>query len=131
MMRDWPLPTNPKELKGFLGLMGYYCQFVQGYGKITTPLTKLLKKDAILWTEEAIEVIQRLKDTMLSVPLLSLSNFGGSLILKNDASCTRLGAVLSQKDRPIAFLSQALTKKGRQRPLYERELMVIVFTIQK
>jgi hypothetical protein len=45
-MKDWPHPKTLKILHGFLVLMGYYHKFVQNYGKIVTPLTALLKKNA-------------------------------------------------------------------------------------
>jgi hypothetical protein len=49
-MVDWPLPKNPRAMRGFLGLTGYYHKFIKNYGKIASPLTQMLKKDSFTWT---------------------------------------------------------------------------------
>jgi hypothetical protein len=45
-IKSFPTPRNPKQLKRFLGLAGYYGRFVPQFSRIAAPLHKLLKKDA-------------------------------------------------------------------------------------
>jgi hypothetical protein len=65
-MQDWPCPKTLKSLRGFLVLTGYYRKFVWNYGKIATPLTSLLKKNAFTWTLTADHAFQALKYVMCS-----------------------------------------------------------------
>lgn len=68
---------------------------------------------------------------MMTLPVLGLSNFAKTFVVESDASGYGLGVVLVQEHRPIAFFSQALNQKDRGKSVYERELMAIVFVVQK
>ena len=69
---SWPRPTNPTEVRRFLGLAGYYCRFVQNFSKIATPLTNLTRKvTKYEWTEQCEEAFQELKKRLTSVPILA------------------------------------------------------------
>ena len=53
---EWVTPTTVKEVRGFLGLAGYYRRFVPDFYKTTKPLTELTKKDEpYVWMEEREE----------------------------------------------------------------------------
>ena len=54
-VQKWPRPATIKQLKGFLGLLGYYRRFIMNYGKLAQPLTSLLKKEATFQWNEAAE----------------------------------------------------------------------------
>ena len=125
---DWLSPANLKELQGFLGLTGYYRKFVAGYA-ITLPLTEQLKKDCFWSNNEVEKAFNELKKAMISIPVLALPNFTKEFIVKTDAFEFGLGIVLLQDERPVAFFSQTLGPQARLKPIYEKELMTIVYAV--
>ena len=64
-------------------------------------------------------------------PILALPNFCQPFIIENDASGLGLGAVLMQNNRPIAYYSHTLSPRALHKSIYEKELIAIVFTVQK
>jgi hypothetical protein len=69
----WPLPTNIKELRSFLGLAGYYRKFIRHFGVISQPLNTLLKKGALfIWTNEHTLAFHTLQHALTQAPVLSL-----------------------------------------------------------
>jgi len=128
---DWPMPTGLKQLRGFLGLTGYYRRFVKGYGSICKPLTQLLKKEAIGWNEAATKAFNQLKKVMTSAPVLALPDFNKTFIVETNASIIGVGAVLMQEGHPIAFLSKSLGPKQQIISVYEREMLAILQAVTK
>lgn len=130
-VRDWPTPITLKQLRGFLGLTGYYRRFVKDYGKIAKPLTDLLKKDAFHWTEGSNQAFMALKQAMITAPVLALPNFSKEFIIETDASGQGIGAVLMQEGHPIAYISKALSDRFQTLSTYEKEMLAILMAIKK
>jgi len=130
-VRDYPEPKTSRELKGFLGLAGYYRRFIPNFSKISKPLTQLLKKNTpYIWNDKTENAFITVK-TLTNEPLLQYPDFTRPFVLTTDASNDAIGAVLSQgpigKDLPIAYASRTLNNAERNYPTVEKELLAIVW----
>lgn len=130
-VKEWPQPTSLKQLRGFLGLAGYYQKFVKVFGGIARPLTVLTKKDSFCWSEEAHSVYDVLKIALCEAPVLALPDFNIQFVVETDACGSGIGAVLMQKGHPIAYISRHLKGKQVHLSIYEKELLAVVFAVQK
>jgi len=128
---DWPIPKKSKNLRGFLGLTGYYCTFVKHYGQITAPLTNLVKKEGFYWSEEATQAFEKLKVAMCTTPVLATPDFKKTFIVECDASGNGIGAVLMQEGRPVAFESFQLKGRNLLKATYGKEMLAILHEIKK
>nr|GFC83558.1 retrotransposable element Tf2 [Tanacetum cinerariifolium] len=113
------------------GLTGYYRKFIKGYALISQPLTKLLKKNAFVWTKEAQSAFVHLKEVMVNAPVLKLPDFNEPFIVETDASGEGIGVVLQQSGHPIAYYSKKLAPRHHSLSTYEKELLAVIQALHK
>jgi hypothetical protein len=131
VINNWSVPKTATQLRGFLGLAGYYRRFIQGYGLLCRPLHDLLKKDSFQLTPKHTSAFQELKQKMTSAPVLALPNFSLPFTLETDASGSGIGAMLMQQGRLIAFYSQALGPRADVQLTYHKEGLAILEALKK
>ena len=129
-IQNWPTPQSVREVRGFLGLAGYYRKFVKNFGLISKPLTNLLKKgELFVWTSIHDEAFLLLKQAWSTTPVLALPDFSKTFVIETDASDKGVGAVLLQESHPIAYISRALGPKNQMLSTYEKECLAILLAV--
>ncbi|GKA08170.1 putative reverse transcriptase domain-containing protein, partial [Tanacetum coccineum] len=130
-IKDWASPKTLTEIHQFLGLAGYYRRFIEGFSKISKPMTKLTQKNIKFeWTEKAEAAFQPLKQKLCSAPILALPEGSENFVVYCDASRKGLGAVLMQRDKVIAYASRQLKIHEKNYTTHDLELGAVVFALK-
>jgi hypothetical protein len=131
-VREWPAPTNVRDVRAFLGFVNFYRRFIQGYSRIAIPLTNLTRKDLEFhWGTPEQKAFQELKDAILREPILATADPTRPYEVETDASDWALGGQLGQRDQegrlhPVAFYSKKLNGPELNYPIHDKELMAII-----
>jgi hypothetical protein len=63
----WSIPTTVAEIRSFLGHVGYYRRFIEGFSKIAKPMTSLMEKGReFKWDEKCQESFDQIKKRLMS-----------------------------------------------------------------
>ena len=74
-IRGMKPPRNVKQLRQFLGLVGYFRSFVKNFSKIANPLFKLLKADEkYVFGTAQLDAFEELKNALCSGPVRTFFN---------------------------------------------------------
>ena len=99
-------------------MAGYYQCFIEGFSKIARPMTALLEKKVELkWTPACQESFEMLKQKLTTTPVLVLPDVHKPFSVYCDALYTRLGCVLMQEGRVVAYSSRQLKVHEKITPL--------------
>ena len=132
-LKDFKQPVTKKELKSYLGMLGYYRKFIPGFSSIAMPLTgatHLKSPNRLNWTKHMGDAFNTLRDALCSHTQLTIPSPEDSFTLSTDASGVGIGAVLSitrnGMDLPVAYFSRKLSKHKENYAITELECLALV-----
>jgi transposase InsO family protein len=142
VIKNYKVPKSAKDVKKFLGLTSYYRSFIDNYSEIAEPLTKLTQMapnkrlTKFAWSTECQQSFEEFIKRLSSTPILVYPNFSKKFRLITDASDVGIGAILCQEDdenkeRVISYASRTLSKPERNYNTREKELLAIVWAVEK
>lgn len=135
-INKYGVPSTKKELKGFLGLAGFYRDFIPDFAKISKPLNELTSdKTQFNWTPSCDQAFNKLKHLLSSEPVLHFPDLSKQFVLEVDASNYAVGGVLSQqgndnKLHPVAYFSTALQKSQQNWSATSKEAFALVLAVR-
>ena len=133
-----PNPTTKRQVRSFLGLVGYYRSYIPNFSTIAAPLTDLTKKglsNIVRWGKQEEDAFQQLKAVITQDPILKVPDFNEPFVLQTDASGVGAGAALLQEydgiKFPVAYSSKKFSKAEKAYSVIERECLALVWGLQK
>jgi hypothetical protein len=112
-------------------MAGYYHRFIEGFSKISKPVTKLPEEDKkFKWTPACEASFQELKKRLTTATILVMPNMEELFSIYCDALGQGLGCVLMQDGRMVAYDSRQLRKHEVNSTTYDLELAVVVHALK-
>ena len=143
-IQKMPPPKTPKEVKQFLGLIGYYCKFVPRFSDLVQPLNALTRKNVIFeWTPICQKSFEMLKNNLITEPILTYPDPSLPYVLFTDASKYTWACVLTQGKtqiieekevkvlHPITYMSGLFTGSQMNWACLNKEAYVIYMSNKK
>jgi hypothetical protein len=132
-IQDWECPRRLRDVQSFIGFTNVYRQFMEGFSKITKPLSNSTRgspKDWV-WTDAMTRAFEKLKHCFITAPILTHFNPNCECIVETDASDFALGGTLSQtaEDKKLhlnAFHSRKFSPAEINYEIHDKELLTIV-----
>ena len=143
-IKEMPPPTTPKQVKQFLGLIGYYRKFVPRFADIARPLTNLTQLDQPFeWSDKCQTSFELLKEVLIKEPILRFPDPNKPYIMYTDTSKYAWSCVLTQQythdidskqivvNHPITYVSGLFKGSQLNWVALTKEVYVIYMSIKK
>ena len=136
-MKDFRRPTTKKDMRSFLGMIGYYRRFIKGfanYSSLLTPSTSNQAPGEIVWSARMVDAFYQLCKSLCNFCTLHIPVSTDSFQIQRDASSLGVGAVLNvirgDRELPVAFFSRPLRGAEHRYSATELEALAVVAAIQ-
>jgi transposase InsO family protein len=131
-------PTTKKQLRSFLGKVNYYGKFLPQLSQVARPLAKMTgSKTPFQWGPAQQTAFEEIKMLIVEKVVLAFPDVNQPYNVITDASDYAIGGVLAQKDpvhqieRPVMFISKALSERESRYSVSEKELYAIIHALEK
>ena len=133
---ETPVPKTKRQVRSFLGVVGWYRRFVPHFSTRAAPLIELTRKSApnrVVWTDHCSKAFEDLRTCLSKDPILQSPDFSQPFLVQTDASGAGLGAVLLQgppgDQKPVVFLSRKLFPREVRYSTVEKEGLAIKWAL--
>ena len=131
-IHQMPKPTDVAGVRRMLGMVTYLAKFLPQLATMSEPLRQLTKQDVEwIWTYEHDKAMDSIKKAITQVPVLKYFNDKERATLQCDSSRLGIGVALMQGGQPVAYASRALTSTEQQYAQIEKELLSILFGLER
>ena len=138
-VQNFPIPVEKRDVRAFLGITGYYRNFIPQYATIATPLTDITRKsepNIVKWTPSCDIAFKKLKEALCSEPVLKIPDCDKLFVVQTDASDRGVGGVLSQLgsdgvEHPVVYFSRKLLPLEEKYSTVEKECLAIKLSVQQ
>jgi RNase H-like domain found in reverse transcriptase/Reverse transcriptase (RNA-dependent DNA polymerase)/Integrase zinc binding domain/Retroviral aspartyl protease/Chromo (CHRromatin Organisation MOdifier) domain len=137
----WPVPEDIHQLRSFLGMCNFYRRFIYRFAHVAAPLTDLTRRAYSsptvfkhAWKDSQQMAFERLKQLLISAPVLKQADPDKPYVLTTDASDFAIGSVLQQEHdgylHPVAYYSRKLSNAEAAGGPYSREMLAVVDSVR-
>jgi hypothetical protein len=129
---EWPIPKDVADIQSFMGITGYYRIFIEGFSKISYPITSLQKKGTkFTWSQKCQDNFNKLKELLTTTPILRVAEPDKEFIVCMDARKRRLGRCPNSRRAHVIFYeSRKLKDHERNYVTHELELAVVIHALK-
>jgi hypothetical protein len=128
---EWPIPKDVADIWSFMGITGYYHRFIEGFSKISYPITSLQKKGTWFnWSQKWQDNFDKLKELLTTAPILRVADPNKYFIVCVDANKEGLGGFLTQEGNIIFYESRKLKENERNYVTHDLELVVVFHALK-